>query len=816
MDAVFLKILNMSINASWLILFVCLLRPLLKRAPKTVNCLLWALVGVRLICPFSLESVLSLIPSAQTVPQNITQTNAPMIDSGIPIIDSSVNETIGESLAPTVENGANPMQVLVFAVSAAWLIGMIAMVLYGVISYVRLKLKVRASLTLKDNIRICDSISIPFILGLIKPRIYLPSGIDSDKAEYVIAHENAHLKRGDHLWKPLGFALLCVYWFNPIVWVAYILLCRDIELACDERVIKDMEDGAKITYSEALLSCAVSRRTIMVCPLAFGEVGVKSRVKSVLNYKKPAFWVILVSVLLCVAAAVFFLTDPKNESDSNLQVILSGSNITEKITVGELENKYGFDIYFYGIESVSIKIDGKRVDFKQALIDDIITPEKLLQLAYADSEKGYCEYGMYSDGGSSRYTYPTFGIYKQNSLLIDESKDITIYAITTQENTSPASGAALGSINDRVRVTPDQTAGSRMVTDSAFESKYGYNVYYSGISDARVYINGGWIDIEQGLSSGELTPDALLEKISEDAKKGRSITHLWMDGGSVTYAYEYFSITIERGFSPDGDIFISAYATQNHGSLRAIESGSAQAEKITVGELENKYGYDIYFQGIESVSLKIDGKWVDFKQALIYDTITPEKLLELAYEDAENGYCDKMYLEDGGSVFYIYDTFRIKKYKTLDGKKDMIIDNYGKSYSESNLQDNTSSTTPETSEPGPYGNMQILHVSCDEWDYSDVSYYYGRLENGVITIKHTYNKACDVDMTVTELFLAEDKMNNSVTLSPVKKDMEAKVNLISQHSDDLLFDIINSDTVSLKANNKHPRSHTQAVGGEIF
>lgn len=310
MEAVFLKILNMSITAGWIALAVIMLRLLLKKAPKAISVVLWSLVGIRLICPFSFESALSLMPSAEVIPNDILYTDTPTIHSGISALNSAVNPIISNSLAPNAGASVNPMQAITFAALVIWIVGIAAILLYAVISYIRVQRKVSEAALLEDNIWVCDHIDTPFILGIIRPRIYLPSDMSGRDVEYVVAHEKAHLQRRDYWWKPLGFVLLSVYWFNPVLWIAYILLCRDIELACDEKVIKEMGDGSKKPYSDALINCSVPRKVIAACPLAFGEVGVKGRIKSVLNYKKPAFWVIIAAVAVCVLAAVGFLTNP--------------------------------------------------------------------------------------------------------------------------------------------------------------------------------------------------------------------------------------------------------------------------------------------------------------------------------------------------------------------------------------------------------------------------------------------------------------------------------------------------------------------------
>ena len=315
MAAVFLKLLNLSISASWLVLAVLVLRLISKRSPKWMNVLLWGIVALRLVLPFSIESALSLIPSAETVsPAAVQFAPAPTITSGVSVIDNAVNPSLSEHFSAVPTASVNPLYVWTEIAGWVWLIGLGVMLLYALVSYLRLRRRVRVSLPIQDYIYLCDAISSPFILGVVKPRIYLPSGLDEVQRQNVLAHEQAHLARRDHWWKPLGFALLAVYWFNPVLWLAYALLCRDIELACDERVIRTMDESAVKTYSTVLLACSMPRKAAITCPLAFGEVGVKERVRNALHYKKPAFWVVAASVAVCVVVAVCFLTNPERET----------------------------------------------------------------------------------------------------------------------------------------------------------------------------------------------------------------------------------------------------------------------------------------------------------------------------------------------------------------------------------------------------------------------------------------------------------------------------------------------------------------------
>ncbi|MBR3971948.1 MAG: hypothetical protein IKJ83_03585, partial [Ruminococcus sp.] len=372
MGNLFLTILNISITASYIALAAIMLRFLLKKNPKWISCLLWALLAVRLLVPFSLESKLSLIPDSEPIKANTSVSSVspsvnnntsqtPAVNNNVsdipitpvtPVNPDKAEDTPVQDIAPITPDADNltleEKETDIFSVlSYIWIGGAGCMIAYSALSYLRIKARVRASIKTDKNIYICDDISTPFILGVINPRIYLPSTLSGDELQYITNHEKAHLRRCDHLWKPLGFILLSFHWFNPLMWVSYILLCRDIELACDEKVLKDMGADSKKHYSETLLSFSTERKLVSACPLAFGEVGVKQRIKNILNYKKPAFWVILLSLLLCIAVGFCFLTNPVKEKENtdtssdlaqNLPEILPADCITDNYILYTYQN----------------------------------------------------------------------------------------------------------------------------------------------------------------------------------------------------------------------------------------------------------------------------------------------------------------------------------------------------------------------------------------------------------------------------------------------------------------------------------------------
>ena len=407
MNELFLKIINMSISASWLVLAVLILRFVLKKAPKWINVLLWGIVAIRLICPFSFESTLSIIPSAETIPLNICMDTTPTINSGISAINNAVNPIISQSNTPMAGASVNPLQIIIGIYEYIWIFGMIALALYTAISYWRLRRKVDTAVRYKDNIFQSENVSFPFVLGIIKPRIYLPFKMNGQYLEHVVAHEQAHICRKDHWWKPLGFLLLMIHWFNPLMWLAYVLLCRDIELACDEKVIKELGNEQRGDYTQALVACSINRRMIAACPLAFGEVSVKERVKSVMNYKKPAFWVIIISVIVCVGVAVCFLTNPKQDSYTLRIVVPAGSQ--EK--------------FVYTDEEVSTIRNSIKIWSGDGLGDTevILSPvNKTTETRYTAT---YLTHGMPVEFDAEKDTWFKIGVNMQNST----NEDIIVY-----------------------------------------------------------------------------------------------------------------------------------------------------------------------------------------------------------------------------------------------------------------------------------------------------------------------------------------------------------------------------------------------------
>jgi Antirepressor regulating drug resistance, predicted signal transduction N-terminal membrane component len=326
---ILIQLFNMSITASYLIVAIILVRLLFKNLPRKFICLLWGLVAIRLIFPFTIESITSLIPKKSALSEDIIYKNITSINRNVTPFHNSINPLGNQLIDTNVKDSFNIMHIVLTSAVIVWIIGMAILVMYSLITFIRLRRMVSTSVPLKENIYLSDNIQAPFILGVLKPHIYVPFSLDELSLAYVIAHEKAHIKRLDHWIKPISFLILSVYWFNPLLWVAYILLCRDIELACDEKVIEQLGFSEKKAYSNTLLACSSKHLSISMCPLAFGEVGVKQRIKNILNYKKPTLWVIIMAFIVGITIILCFMFNPEGQTSID---VTSQNNHDKKIT----------------------------------------------------------------------------------------------------------------------------------------------------------------------------------------------------------------------------------------------------------------------------------------------------------------------------------------------------------------------------------------------------------------------------------------------------------------------------------------------------
>ena len=490
MKELFFQVLDMSVSATWLALAVMLLRLVLKKAPKYLHCILWGMVALRLICPTLPESQTSLIPDSQPVSSVVLeQSQSPSV---ITPVQPPAN--LPETSIPQ-EPEAIPWEEILGIV---WVVGVAVMAAYGMVSYLLLRRKVAPSVE-QDGAWLCDDVASPFILGILRPRIYLPSGLSHDCRESVLAHERAHLRRKDHWWKPLGFVLLAIHWFNPVMWLAYILLCRDIEAACDERVIKGMDAHARKQYSEALLSCAAPRRYIAACPLAFGEQGIKGRIKSVLSYKKPTIWIILAAVVASTVLVVCFLTNPiKNREEPIEQAGVVYFDIYDQIlvTTGRLPGDASFTRYIAPISQEELTALTSGLDEKEWL--DLSKYDTAIAFEYKVT--------VVSDSGADSRVY-YFGT--MSSHILTEREMHLYFAESTQSERELFNNLKQRATKqDTVQTKPSQPDSSQVQTMAltiadtlpsclAFES----NCFYATGDDGNLY-RVCWSDMD-GLYEGQ-------------------------------------------------------------------------------------------------------------------------------------------------------------------------------------------------------------------------------------------------------------------------------------------------------------------------
>ncbi len=585
----FLEIVNFSITAGWIVLAVLLIRLIFRKAPKWLNCVLWGIVALRLIFPFSLESVFSLVPSAQTIDPTLPYLNEFKINSGIEPIDNAVNAYYSD-FVPIAERTVDVTIIL----ACVWLLGTGIMLLYAFGSWAKLRHSLRTATKKEGNIYQSEFVQSPFVLGIFKPKIYIPYRTNEGDLPLVIAHERAHIKRLDHLIKPFGFVLLSVYWFNPLLWVAYVLLCRDIEAACDERVIKQLSDEQRKDYSLALLNASISRKSIAACPLAFGETGVKERIKGVMNYKKPAFWVIIVAVAVCIIAAVCFLTNPKGTEKTDYSPTIS-PELDKQITVQIINRNQGY--YLDGMISCEahkvlatettseddengIAITVYLVSmYQEYSVENGLLVEKggnitPLALSFVvDGEDSYALYDYWEPGMGSSYIkdleakFPTGVDYDTQSYVKELEAECKRQAmdyfglsesdITEQSTAEHTTLMYEAKFDYELTVERSKSSGVTWMTNEQFYNKNGFHAYLYCLDKAYITLDGKEIYIGDALNSGKMSVDRLIEKADNDANCGIIKRDMLKDGGTMFYWYDDYTIIKRNTTSGNKDLIIS-------------------------------------------------------------------------------------------------------------------------------------------------------------------------------------------------------------------------------------------------------------------
>lgn len=505
MDKFFLQIINMSITSTYVILVIIAIRFFLKKAPKIFSYGLWLIPFLRLIFPFSFESIFSLISiSRQTIPEDIIYTQTPQIESGIRAIDNTVNRVLP---APIVEASVNPMQIWIRIGSIIWVIGILVLLVYSIYSTLRLSKKLKGARPLYDNIYRIDNIKTAFVFGLINPKIYLPNNLSKNEESYIIKHEETHIKRMDHISKFAAFLIVSIHWFNPLVWLAYYLMGEDMELSCDEAVIKEMGYAIKKDYSNSLLSLSIGKRIIGGSPIAFGENNTKGRIKNILNYKEPKFWVIIVAIIVLIALGVGLLSNPPEDDDVPN---IDGIN-NEGMTVEDYAWEY-IDSEIEMYENYFKIVDKKMTKLEQiSSFDNILsTPIELWRLEYRLKPENINEVVIAG------------GMQVEDGWLTEDSSIGKPNLVFTYEDDNLIH---LGNLTSQDIFGLDTLASQEVAIREMLESM--------GLLSYETYA-GNHVVIKFPLSTGE-TSQLLLSQPVKQGGHGIWTVERWMDGNGYIY-----------------------------------------------------------------------------------------------------------------------------------------------------------------------------------------------------------------------------------------------------------------------------------------
>ena len=401
MEDVFRTLLNMTYTAAAAMLFILALRLVFKwlKAPTWVCYALWGIALFRLLCPFSLESVLALLPSTEPIPQGFLTAQTPEIYTGVAVLNSVVNPALAQSLTPLPTASANPAQLLFFIGGIVWAAGVATVLITGGIGAYKLRRKLNFAIRVEDGVYESEQLNTAFVWGVFRPRVYLPAGLDQKSRAYILLHENTHIRRFDHIWKLLFYAAAAVHWFNPLVWLAFRLFEKDMELSCDESVLKRAKDDIKQPYCETLLSVSAQGKAGF-SPVFFGESGVKARIKNALSYKKPALWVIVGAILLAVAAGAMLVFNPLPSASNFLK---KGETPVESLVSSKLNRGYGYDYHVAGsVKSVVFFMEFYRNDPSFSLdIQGAMVDYKVVPVLEAEGTISLIQYGVLNNSQPS-------------------------------------------------------------------------------------------------------------------------------------------------------------------------------------------------------------------------------------------------------------------------------------------------------------------------------------------------------------------------------------------------------------------------------
>ena len=685
----FLDALNAAVAAGWVVLVLLVLRLLLRRAPRWIHCALWCVVALRLLLPFEIPSPVSLMPSSEPIGWEYADSGDTIltVDSGIGAVDNVLNPVAAENPISTSQSSASqPYTYLPYI----WLAGTALLLLYAAGQYLRLRRRMATAVRMEGNVYQSEWTSSPFILGLFRPRIYLPYGLTEEEQALILSHEQAHIRRRDPLTKLLAFVLVSVYWFQPLLWVAYILLCRDMELACDQRAIREMELSRRQAYSETLLRHSMKRFGAAACPLAFGEVGVKARIRSVMHYKKPAFWAVLAGAAAVAIAAVCLLTAPGRYRIDRSAAAFAVQEIQGRKTLASSErNEY--------LRTCAVEVFGmEEKESKTTVYAQVMTCDYALQGILPSKQAGYTELAVLTllpteyirdDSAAKGWVVTEYGYWTptgdgavfaneiqkkvprrlQKKAYCDEKTQQRLQTecdrqAQEQIMRSLASGEVVSAASSDSTAAGTTSAAAR--SDTALTPTVGLLYFDATVlshdADGTLYVQPTQAQKRQQMGS-RVTIRRFQQTVDvASLQPGESVRIAYMGGRypELHDPMEFDEVYDLKRRTTTG----VTHSVEGRYRLSVRTAKQPKRERLNTDAEEKTLGYNVYTYGLEEPVL-----WYGDSGLPLRDDVCRNgarwlaALLAQAAQDAQSGLCQADFCNDGGTVEYRYPDFNLIK-----------------------------------------------------------------------------------------------------------------------------------------------------------
>ena len=717
LNDIFIRVFNLSLSATFIIYIIFLLRAAFAESPKWWRCLLWLIAGVRLAFPFSIESILSLNPNRYTIDPETIYSNKLVIDSGFESVDTTVNEYMASNYYEGVTVPSNFKLNIISVLSIIWLIGILVFLSYYFINYIRYKSKLKTATLLFDNVFQSEFVTSPFVFGIIRPKIYIPYGLDDDSLRYVLAHEKSHIRRCDHLIKQAAFIILSCYWFNPFIWIAFRFLSIDIELACDEKVVKNLSEDEKSEYSKTLLNLSVNKKWLKVCPVPFSEIDIKNRVRGIMNYKKPKFWIVVISVIGLILCSIALLTDPIEKKDKSISVSEELNEIITQTIVENENNKYSGDFGCAAHVILGAEKDGP-VDSDKI---EYTTIEVFVMARY--SEFGIKNGTLIETGGMISPLALVFEVDENENYTLLEYWEPGMgsdYIKSLEKRFPRKIDYMTDEYNEQLRVECESKAYEHFgVSSTGYDEVYTLSTEQTTLSSSflpKLSINNKnktfmfmYDLLSSYLSTGtyEIIDDELIANTSDgkfkyvfdvinkkelrfNAKKSvflpvinKDLSYEIKHGDSFIIGkpkndgnLEYTTTVQIVGEEPTDKVNNIPSFTEDiyDYTLSVIESSEDIIWQISGEEFRQENGYSVFAYSVDKVYIEVGEISVSLDDAIDNKNISVDALIDKARYDTKDGKVKAITYKDGGSTLYVYDDYSIIKLNRITGgRKDVFI-----------------------------------------------------------------------------------------------------------------------------------------------